>query len=63
MSKTVSGPDGKPRCGWCGNIAEFFPYHDTEWGFPVDDDRQLFEKLCFDSFQSGLRWRTILNKR
>ena len=63
MSKTVSGPDGKPRCGWCGNIAEFFPYHDTEWGFPVDDDRRLFEKLCFESFQSGLSWRTILNKR
>ena len=63
MSNTVSGPDGKPRCGWCGNIAEFFPYHDTEWGFPVDDDRRLFEKLCFESFQSGLSWRTILNKR
>ena len=63
MSKTVPGPDGKPRCGWCGNIAEFFPYHDTEWGFPVDDDRRLFEKLCFESFQSGLSWRTILNKR
>ena len=63
MSKTVSGPDGKPRCGWCGNIAEFFLYHDTEWGFPVDDDRRLFEKLCFESFQSGLSWRTILNKR
>ena len=63
MSKVVPGPDGKPRCGWCGNIAEFFPYHDTEWGFPVDDDRRLFEKLCFESFQSGLSWRTILNKR
>ena len=63
MSKVVPGPDGKPRCGWCGNIAEFFPYHDTEWGFPVDDDRRLFEKLCFESFQSGLSWRSILNKR
>jgi len=63
MSKVVPGPDGKPRCGWCGNIAEFFSYHDTEWGFPVDDDRRLFEKLCFESFQSGLSWRTILNKR
>ena len=63
MSKVVPGPDGKPRCGWCGNIAEFFPYHDTEWGFPVDDDRRLFEKLCFESFQAGLSWRTILNKR
>ena len=63
MSKTVPGPDGRQRCGWCGDIAEFFPYHDTEWGFPVDDDRRLFEKLCFESFQSGLSWRTILNKR
>ena len=63
MSKTVPGPDGRPRCGWCGDIAEFFPYHDTEWGFPVDDDRRLFEKLCFESFQSGLSWCTILNKR
>ena len=63
MSKTLPGHDGRPRCGWCGAIPEFFPYHDTEWGFPVDDDRRLFEKLCFESFQSGLSWRTILNKR
>ena len=38
-------------------------YHDTEWGFPVADDRRLFEKLCLEGFQSGLSWRTILNKR
>ncbi|WP_310385291.1 DNA-3-methyladenine glycosylase I [Roseateles sp.] len=38
-------------------------YHDTEWGFPVDDDRRLFEKLCLEGFQSGLSWRTILSKR
>lgn len=38
-------------------------YHDTEWGFPVKDDRRLFEKLCLESFQSGLSWRTILSKR
>ena len=63
MSKTLPGHDGRPRCGWCGDIPEFFPYHDTEWGFPVDNDRRLFEKLCFESFQSGLSWRTILNKR
>ena len=63
MSKTLPGHDGRPRCGWCVDIPEFFPYHDTEWGFPVDDDRRLFEKLCFESFQSGLSWRTILNKR
>ena len=63
MSTTIAGPDGKPRCGWCGSVPEFFPYHDAEWGFPVDDDRRLFEKLSLEGFQSGLSWRTILNKR
>ncbi len=38
-------------------------YHDQEWGFPVADDRRLFEKLCLEGFQSGLSWRTILAKR
>lgn len=38
-------------------------YHDTEWGCPVDDDRQLFEKICLEGFQSGLSWLTILRKR
>jgi DNA-3-methyladenine glycosylase I len=61
--KTVPGPDGKPRCGWCGNVPEFFAYHDGEWGFPVADDRRLFEKLSLEGFQSGLSWRTILGKR
>jgi len=63
MPDLVDGPDGKPRCGWCATTADFFPYHDNEWGYPVDDDRQLFEKLCLESFQSGLSWRTILAKR
>ncbi|GAA6143685.1 DNA-3-methyladenine glycosylase I [Hydrogenophaga sp. 5NK40-0174] len=63
MSRTVPGPDGKPRCRWCGDVAEFFPYHDNEWGFPVDDDIRLFEKICLEGFQSGLSWRTILAKR
>jgi len=61
--KTIKGPDGKPRCQWCEAAPEFFDYHDKEWGFPVDDDYRLFEKLCLESFQSGLSWRTILNKR
>jgi DNA-3-methyladenine glycosylase I len=60
---TIPGPDGKPRCRWCAGAPEFLPYHDTEWGFPVADDRRLFEKLCLEGFQSGLSWRTILNKR
>ena len=63
MSTTIPGPDGKPRCGWCAATSEFFPYHDTEWGFPVSDDRRLFEKLSLEGFQSGLSWRTILAKR
>lgn len=57
------GPDGKPRCHWCGAAPEFLAYHDTEWGFPVSDDFRLFEKLCLEGFQSGLSWRTILAKR
>lgn len=58
-----SGPDNKPRCRWCGGAPEFLPYHDTEWGFPVASDQKLFEKLSLEAFQSGLSWRTILNKR
>ena len=60
---TLPGPDGKDRCTWCAGAPEFLPYHDLEWGFPVADDIRLFEKLCLESFQSGLSWRTILNKR
>jgi DNA-3-methyladenine glycosylase I len=63
MTSTFDGPDGKPRCRWCSSAPEFIDYHDSEWGFPVDDDRQLFEKLCLEGFQSGLSWRTILAKR
>jgi DNA-3-methyladenine glycosylase I len=63
MSKTILGPDGKPRCRWCGAAPEFLGYHDTEWGYPVSDDHRLFEKLSLEGFQSGLSWRTILAKR
>lgn len=51
------------RCGWAGTAPIMVEYHDTEWGFPVDDDRHLFEKMCLEGFQSGLSWSTILNKR
>ncbi|MDX1334149.1 MAG: DNA-3-methyladenine glycosylase I [Gammaproteobacteria bacterium] len=63
MTSHYIGPDGQPRCNWCGAAPEFLDYHDHEWGFPVDDDQRLFEKLCLESFQSGLSWRTILAKR
>lgn len=38
-------------------------YHDTEWGVPLHDDRKHFEFLILDSFQAGLSWAIILNKR
>lgn len=63
MTSSYIAADGKKRCGWCESASEFLNYHDKEWGFPVNDDQRLFEKLCFESFQSGLSWRTILNKR
>ena len=63
MNATIAGPAGQPRCRWCAAAPEFLDYHDTEWGFPVGDDRRLFEKLCLEGFQSGLSWRTILAKR
>jgi len=63
MVETVTGPNGKLRCRWSVGTPEYLGYHDTEWGFPVRDDRRLFEKLCLEGFQSGLSWRTILAKR
>lgn len=63
MTNGFIAPDGQPRCQWCAGAPEFLPYHDQEWGVPVDNDQRLFEKLCLESFQSGLSWRTILNKR
>lgn len=63
MSKIVTGQDGLARCGWSASAPEFDAYHDQEWGYPVGDDIRLFEKICLESFQSGLSWRTILAKR
>ena len=63
MSTAIVATDGKLRCGWCVATAEYLRYHDTEWGFPVSEDRRLFEKLSLEGFQCGLSWRTILDKR
>jgi DNA-3-methyladenine glycosylase I len=38
-------------------------YHDDEWGVPVRDDTEVFERLALESFQAGLSWSTILRKR
>ena len=58
-----TGEDGALRCRWCESTSAYRHYHDHEWGFPVTDDRRLFEKLCLEGFQAGLSWLTILNKR
>jgi DNA-3-methyladenine glycosylase I len=57
------GDDGVVRCAWSGNDPLYLRYHDREWGFPMADDRRLFEKICLEGFQAGLSWLTILRKR
>ncbi len=60
-------PDERPRCWWPDGIERADPlmlrYHDTEWGVPVEEDRDLFERIALESFQAGLAWVTILRKR
>ena len=52
------------RCGWCNEKNErYVRYHDGEWGVPRFDERYLFEMLILESFQAGLSWETVLNKR
>jgi DNA-3-methyladenine glycosylase I len=59
----VVGADAVARCWWCGDDPLYRGYHDAEWGYPVDQDQRLFEKLSLEGFQSGLSWLTILRKR
>lgn len=63
MASTFIAEDGRSRCNWCAATQDYVNYHDDEWGYPVTDDRRLFEKICLEGFQSGLSWRTILTKR
>ena len=52
------------RCAWVKmNNPLYVAYHDEEWGQPLHDDRALFELLCLETYQSGLSWETVLNKR
>lgn len=56
--------DGKVRCAWANPKNEvYLRYHDEEWGVPVHDDGKLFEMLLLESFQAGLSWECVLNKR
>ena len=60
-TKAASAPAGlftdatqTHRCWWCEATPTYRHYHDTEWGFPVADERRLFEKICLEGFQAGL---------
>jgi DNA-3-methyladenine glycosylase I len=53
----------KNRCFWATDSKLYLEYHDNEWGQPVYDDETLFEFLLLETFQAGLSWITILNKR
>jgi DNA-3-methyladenine glycosylase I len=60
--------DARERCSWAGADRPvpdrlMVAYHDDEWGVPVHDDVELFERLTLEAFQAGLSWSTILRKR
>lgn len=53
-----------PRCSWVNvNNPLYIAYHDEEWGRPLHDEQVLFELLCLESYQAGLSWEIVLNKR
>lgn len=66
MEKNIEMTEEKTRlrCRWC-NLANplYVRYHDEEWGVPCHDDHALYELLILESFQAGLSWETVLNKR
>lgn len=51
------------RCDWGNSNALMIKYHDEEWGVPLHDDQKLFEFIILESFQAGLSWQIVLNKR
>lgn len=56
--------DNIKRCSWVNlNNSNYVNYHDNEWGKPHYDDNYMFEFLILESFQAGLSWECILNKR
>ncbi|MGB8267779.1 MAG: DNA-3-methyladenine glycosylase I [Candidatus Velthaea sp.] len=60
--KNPSKPETIRRCAWA-RTEWSIPYHDSEWGRPLHDDRALFELLILEGAQAGLSWETILRKR
>jgi len=59
---TGASPRLMPRCFGDGDPL-YEEYHDTEWGLPVRGERELYERVSLEAFQSGLAWITILRKR
>jgi DNA-3-methyladenine glycosylase I len=55
--------DGRIRCPWCESKSLDRHYHDTEWGVPMHNDRDLLELLTLEGAQAGLSWSTVLAKR
>jgi DNA-3-methyladenine glycosylase I len=53
----------RTRCAWGDSAPEYVRYHDDEWGVPLRGENAMYERLCLESFQSGLSWITILRKR
>ncbi len=52
------------RCKWCNETNPLYvEYHDSEWGIPSSDEKYLLEMLILESFQAGLSWECVLNKR
>jgi len=51
------------RCGWVSQDPLYIAYHDTEWGVPETDGKNLFEMICLEGQQAGLSWITVLKKR
>ena len=55
--------DNLMRCKWAKGSHKMIEYHDNEWGRPVQDDIKHFEYILLDTFQAGLSWKTVLDKR
>ncbi len=65
MSTRLPGPMSteRRRCDWANSAPEYVTYHDVEWGTPLHGERELFERISLEAFQSGLSWLIILRKR
>ncbi|RNE48696.1 DNA-3-methyladenine glycosylase I [Corynebacterium alimapuense] len=59
----VLGEDGLARPLWASTNQLLRDYYDHEWGLPIYDEAELFERLSLEAFQAGLSWELVLRKR